>query len=259
MNSDNVYIVGDRFKNFTCNEGVYTLSQFMSLVQENPKSLESKNIHIGQGLSINSAKMVKHYLEHYKLPLEALKADDSIDKKYVHKHKEQNVLLGTPEKISDTEFKASLLLDERCAEISDHMTGQHIQGMVLTEAARQMFIGVTEAFFIPEEMIGDIVYIFNKMNIEYMAFVFPLPIEIRYKILTQSSKRPGSIKSTVKIEFYQNEVLTCDSEIDFSTYEKDFIHKLEGSKAEECVKLATDLVAPSAAMKNKNSVERLHA
>lgn len=55
-------------------------------------------------------------------------------------------------------FESHLMLNDRCAEMSDHVTGQHLQGMILIEAARQMTLAVTEMYFIDSndrEKISD--------------------------------------------------------------------------------------------------------
>ncbi|MBD2810814.1 hypothetical protein ID853_07945 [Xenorhabdus sp. Vera] len=65
-----------------------------------------------------------------------------------HKHKRKNVLISKTIKTGDTSYQCHLLIDDDCAEMADHVTGQHIQGMVLLEACRQMINSVSERFLI---------------------------------------------------------------------------------------------------------------
>ena len=63
----------------------------------------------------------------------------------VHKKLDFNVLVSAPIQIGADEFSFALLIDERCAEISDHVTGQHVPGMLVLEAARQAMTVSLEA------------------------------------------------------------------------------------------------------------------
>lgn len=235
------YVVGDRFKNFTCNENIFSLTKFMKILKTEPESLQGMLVLPGQGLSFESMRMIEDTIANRGLQDQVIyRGLDTklFDRKYVHKHKDYNVLLSYPTQITKDLYLAQLLIDERCADISDHMTGQHVQGMVLTEAARQMFIGVTEAYIVSEEQIGNTVYIFNKIDVEFVSFIFPLPVEVRYIINERVSKKGTSIHFKVTVEFYQNENLSASAYIEFTTYDADFIKSVEGKKAQQSVDMA---------------------
>ncbi len=85
--------------------------------------------------------------------------------------------IGVAEKVNENLFSLPLLIDERCELMTDHQTGQHIQGMILVEACRQTFIAVTEEFYMSDK-VGQSYYVINDMNIKFSNFLFPLPAVI---------------------------------------------------------------------------------
>jgi len=253
MSTNEVYVVGDRFRNFSCNENIYLLSDFMRVLETNGQQLKGVRVKPGQGLSFNSIMMIEDAIRVANIK-EGLQLDNihlkPLDKKYVHKHKDHNVLLGHLKKLSATEYTANLFIDERCAEVSDHMTGQHIQGMVLTEAARQMFTAVTEAYILPDELVGRVVYIFNTIEVKFISFVFPLPIMIQHKIIEQNQRKGSSIAFKVEVDFYQNDVLATRANIAFTTYDADYIRSVETEKARQSVAEAIRHRSPDAGATN---------
>jgi hypothetical protein len=56
-------------------------------------------------------------------------------------------MLSLPRRVSESCFEADVLVDDAGEHMSDHVSGQHLPGMVLIEAARQMILAVTEEFF----------------------------------------------------------------------------------------------------------------
>jgi hypothetical protein len=100
----------------------------------------------------------------------------------------------------------NVLIDENCEMMRDHQTGLHIQGMLLVEAARQAYLATMEKFYI-ENSTEKNYFIFNKLNVGYNKFSFPLPSSIRLtnqKVDFSNAKRQHTI---TQIELIQcNEV-----------------------------------------------------
>lgn len=55
------------------------------------------------------------------------------DRASSHKHCSENVLISTPERLEQDEFELELRLHARSELMPDHLTGEHVQGMVLAE------------------------------------------------------------------------------------------------------------------------------
>ena len=100
-------------------------------------------------------------------------------------------------------FEASLLIDDRCEIMADHTTGQHIQGMAVVEAARQMFLVVTEQFYIGGTSDRHYYFVIHQMDIAYQNFLFPVPATLRYEVLEAATDNPERLSFTARITIRQ--------------------------------------------------------
>ncbi|WP_233420966.1 AfsA-related hotdog domain-containing protein [Xenorhabdus nematophila] len=113
----------------------------------------NKQFVIGQGVRHDFAEKIlenkkNNNYNNKELDLENIQKFVCYEKnKYSHKRIPHNTIIGSTRKENENSFSLPLLIDERCELMSDHQTGQHIQGMILIEACRQTFIAVTEEFF----------------------------------------------------------------------------------------------------------------
>ncbi|MNP31136.1 A-factor biosynthesis hotdog domain protein [compost metagenome] len=114
----------------------------------------------------------------------------SAGKRLSRKYRPENVLISIPERTDDGIYTASLLLHAQNELLLDHLTGQHVQGMVLLEACRQMLLAVTERFHLDEYEPPKRYFVLNEMNVRYTAFAFPLPLSPpRYEAAAYRSRR----------------------------------------------------------------------
>lgn len=122
-----------------------------------------------------------------------------------------------------------LLIDERCELMADHQTGQHIQGMLLVEASRQAFIGVTEEFIYQQE--SGRYYVINSMAINFASFLFPLPALVHFEFLEKDiNDRRGRFKAQVRVT--QHQTLCATMDVSFTVYPSTLIAEKEKSLAE---------------------------
>jgi hypothetical protein len=193
-----VLIVGNKFVEFSNkNEMVMTIDEFKQALFSRSISGDLRVI-IGQGVELNDLMTTEHLILSYqKLGYsvkieEAEKVHDQIDhshQRFVHKHGRQNVLISKPERVTDTLYTAWLSIQDENELLLDHMTGQHIQGMVLTESARQMMLSVTENFYLEKEERGNRYFVLNRVNSEYINFTFPLDVRIDFVIQSLRKKQ----------------------------------------------------------------------
>ena len=245
MSLKNCYIVGDRFENFAVNEQVITLSDFLVKVESNDVTLSEFCFLFGQGINKESVAKINGAISNYNGALTVQPCDvDLIEKKYVHKHKEHNILVSKIHRLTEKSFIANMIIDGALAEMSDHMTGQHIQGMVLTEAARQMFISVAEKFFVSPEKLGSMYYVLKRTDIEFYTFVFPLPVQILCSFPDiKINPKNGKIESSVVVNFFQADELACTAKIEFAAYDGKFISNIEGEKSVSAMRKTFDNLA----------------
>jgi len=103
---------------------------------------------------------------------------------------------------------------------SDHRTGQHVQGLLLIEAARQMMLSVSESY-LPGENTGARYYVvLNSVNTGYLQFALPLPTLLSNEILSRQPGKGGSPKATCQKPFFQGDLLhrisNCGEQIEAS-------------------------------------------
>lgn len=242
MNTKILHVVGDRFGNFCVNnDNVVTLSEFETMIVNNWTQADTTTLVVaGQGVDIAQLKRIEDQIKASKSDLKIMFSKlDKVDKRRVHKEKDQNVLISAPYKVTEHLYGASVLIDDRCAEMSDHVTGQHIQGMVILEAARQMFIGVTESFFIEESKRGRYYFIIRDFGINYESMAFPLPMVIQYFIDEGQIDQKGNWAFRAHMDFEQAGTIVSKCEVSFSAYETKYVTRIEAMKARQVLSTAT--------------------
>jgi len=139
-------------------------------------------------------------------------------KRLAHKDKTANILASFPEKIDETSFHLDLHFCSSNEFFNDHMTGMHIQGMALTEAARQAFLIVTEEFFLSEET-ADFYFVIKSFESRFLNFVFPLDASLGYKIV-KHAKKPKHQSFTVAMTMLQAGQVCAEFDVSFTVFEK---------------------------------------
>lgn len=239
------YIVTDKYQEFSSHDEIITISELIDTLSDMEKGITEDIIYIsGQGLSKSHCSMIRDLINNNKHnnKITFIESNKNIvDKKHVHKHKPENVLISAPLKSDLDTFTSMLHIDDNCAETSDHITGQHIQGMVLMEAARQMFIGVTEIYYKTNTDI-NYYYIFNEIETSFNSFTFPIPVNIIYKVIEHRTSSSGNMEFKVSIEFFQNEKLVTTTNISFSACRLDIAQKLESKTAKKALSTAKNII-----------------
>ncbi len=155
-----------------------------------------------------------------------------------HKRQACNTLISTPELVNEDVFRIAICIDENCELMGDHQTGQHIQGMILIEAARQAFLAVTEKFF-PMENVDKTYFVINEMKTTFLGFMFPLGAHIDYRIRSKNINDRRQ-KFCVEMEFVQNAEAKTTVEFSFTVYRDQAISKKEADLAQIAVDLFFD-------------------
>lgn len=207
-----IFVVGDKFREFAKHDCVLTLAQFeqLSRTMALGRVLSDAVVVPGQGLSESQVLQVKQM---------AMQAQDGVpgverlrglsqrpvraSRLLTHKRRIENAIISTPVRLGPDSFEAELLLDERSELMGDHQTGQHIQGMVLIEAARQMFLAVTEEFFIGCDDNSGYYFVIDNMEVAFQRFVFPVGASLRYEILDKRVDNRARMHFKVAIEVGQ--------------------------------------------------------
>ncbi|AVO59698.1 hypothetical protein C6Q18_17610 [Pseudomonas chlororaphis subsp. piscium] len=214
-------VVANQFEDFARHENVMSYSTLLQALKTSGQSvLRGCKVIAGQGLG---RKEIQHAhrmaiasgyadeFDHWNLWTDAELAGQEL----AHKRQRKNVLISVPEKHDEGLYTANLLLHAENELMLDHLTGQHVQGMVLLEACRQMFLAVTERFHLDDYKPHKRYFVLNEMNVRYTAFAFPLPAQIRYRLIDLKQPRPDRVEVQATMEVWQGEHPVTGVEVKF--------------------------------------------
>ena len=242
-----VVVVGDKFKDFAAGKDVITLTQLQGMLSLSGMLAPQKN-HIllmpGQGLRDSDIEQIRHQAINHQLFDLSLWQHTArrAPMKYSHKHKPENTLISEPVRLNEDLYELDLMIDENCELMNDHQTGQHVQGMVLFEAARQTFLAVTETFFLPNNDIGYY-FVINQMGATYNRFAFPLGATIQYAITEKNIAKANRMSFKADITIEQCGFETASFSTDFTVFENKRISSMEGKLANQSLSSFLDQVA----------------
>lgn len=225
-----IIIVGDHFAKFGENDNVFTFSKAVKILSAN-KYENDYQIIFGQGLSKENIEELKKLSCH--------DADKTLlfnrtpllweTTHNVHKHKAENVLISETLKTGDVSYQCHLLIDDDDAEMSDHITGQHIQGMVLLEACRQMINSVSERFLIKSG--SEKSFVLHEINSEFKEYLFPVDSVMEMTVRHFRSGLRGDFTAECMITVIQNNTLCLCVTIKFSAIDKEYLSLIEQQMA----------------------------
>lgn len=157
------------------------------------------------------------------------------DRTLCHKDRPENVLITLPEQEASDMFVADLRLHARNELMLDHLTGEHVQGMVLVEACRQMFLAVTERYHLESFPAKSRYFVINEMALRYLGFAFPLPAQIRYRVLSLQQDRPDRLAVHADMEVWQGSKAVTGMNVKFTVFDAKPLGERESRLANEVV------------------------
>lgn len=229
-------LVGDRFEDFAKQEGVISASGLRDFFLNNPAVSYPDSVVVGQGV----AEEVLHQLKTLAMSKGAetlFIGEDAVferaGKDLSHKRLRKNILVTEPNEVTPCLYESQVVIDDDCEIMSDHTTGSHLQGMLLIEAARQMFISVTEKFISKNK--GGYYFVINGMNATYFKFSFPVSTLVRFVISEVDHSRQDRVKVKARVMFFQLGECTSQVEVDYIAVETEKITRKEREMASEVV------------------------
>ncbi len=128
-------------------------------------------------------------------------------------------LISSPRRIEENVFEADMLVDDRNEILSDHLTGCHLQGMLLIEATRQMFIAVGETQY---EYLGvpqNGYVVFDRIMTKFEQFAFPIPTRIRQTVSEAEKVKEDRVKFSATIEIFQAQGCVAISGVSYTIFD----------------------------------------
>lgn len=237
----NIFVVGDKLKNLSIHSSVYTISSLKKLIKSNEycMSLEKYIVHFGQGLSELQVKEILKIVECHGMSDRIIFKDSRLNTKsnsrLTHKCLSKNIMISEPIKINDEIYHCDLMLEDDCDEMNDHVTGVHIQGSVIIEAARQMVLAVSEKYFIPNTCKQKLNFVTHKIDTTFHQYVFPIPVVMKYRVSEIKMNRNNNFSSSVHISFIQNDAVTAEIFFKFSVLDAQYLSEKENFLAGLCI------------------------
>lgn len=233
-------VVPDEFANFADKPSLMRYSVLLDALRRGRVStLQGRHFIAGQGLDemqidhaycLALSEGLEHEFQDWRLWRSEL-----ADRASSHKHRAENVLISTPERLEQDLFVSELRLHARSELMLDHLTGEHVQGMVLAEACRQMFLAVTELYYLGDFSAPKRYFVIDEMTIRYMAFAFPLPTQIRYRTLSFSQPRPDRVNLQADMEVWQAGRPVTGMGVKFSVFDAQALGVRESQLANKAV------------------------
>jgi hypothetical protein len=235
-------IVGDRFQAFRDGKvNVQTYSEFLGSAAAQGWNKDVLPMP-GQGLSdVEIATILALHSEHDPDALEVLATLPNKKAEATHKRHARNIVIGEIKRSGKTCYDSSLLVDDDCAEMADHNSGQHLQAMVLIEACRQLLLAIAETFLIEEGERGHKYFVFNSLNINFKTFAFPLPTDLRCRFVSEDRKLT-SASFVAEIDIVQAGVSVSTATIEYGFFSSEFLTRRENSAANKATQRELDRI-----------------
>jgi hypothetical protein len=118
-------VVGDKFISFIKETGNISYSE----LNNSPDQFRGSSLIIGLGLSRNELNSIQDIADRYEIKIinKYVPADCCI----THKYKLENCLISKPVQLAENIYESQLILDDDSELLLDHITGLHLQGMIL--------------------------------------------------------------------------------------------------------------------------------
>lgn len=213
--SKSITIVGDKFTEFAKNEMVILISDMENLAMKGGLQNSDTYYELGQGVSEkrinNLIKISEAQNARKKLLFDHVV---KCSREHVHKESPENSMITVPVSVSGNIFESSMYIDDNNELMCDHLTGQHLQGMLLTEASRQMFLAVTEEYF-PHESGEIMSFAWKRGDVHFLNYTFPISTKIIFTILNMDTNKKTRQAYSSKIDFIQKGVITCTALMEY--------------------------------------------
>ncbi|MGP4110481.1 AfsA-related hotdog domain-containing protein [Streptomyces sp. 4N509B] len=234
-------VVADRFAGFAQLEKVLTVSGLAARINGGfyDEGFDDVLLHEGQGVGAFERAHLQAAIDRRKLTDRMRFTDEAmvpVGRDVVHKHSADNVVLAGLRRVRDHEFAADLRVHGDNELLLDHQTGEHVQGMVLVEAARQFFLGVFEVGYRDRWPLDSFYIVWNSVRLTFQSFLFPIPAEVRGVVREISVDRPDrQLEFELEIRILQNGKLVTSGEVGFSGFPLSKIATIERRKAERAL------------------------
>ncbi|MDT7846343.1 AfsA-related hotdog domain-containing protein [Streptomyces justiciae] len=247
-------LVGDRFAGFAAQQDVLTVSQFIEEMRLGVYSWDSRPVRVraGQGVTTEDADNVRDAALLLglgdRLDLD-FRAPALAGRGEAHKHRSDNTLIADLRRDGADLFSATLRVHNDNELLIDHQTGEHVQGMVAVEAARQMFLAVSERYHACRYLDRSYYYVIESMNTDFENFLFPVDATIVYHSLRAELDDPDRLSFAAEISLHQAGRRASITTVTYTAFDAPVIEAKEHRRAqfavEHTVRNARQTITPA--------------
>jgi hypothetical protein len=244
-----MFVVADRFRGYVDDERVETVSGLCEMIGSGALDgiADQLLLHVGQGITPYEHEHIMAALQRRRLSDRVRLQDGNPEPAgwdVVHKHRVENVLLTGLRPVGQHRFEAQLRVHGDNELLLDHQTGQHVQGMVVVEATRQMFLGAFEVGYRERWPHQSFYVVWNSVRLSFENFLFPLPAEVTATLRPLSVDDPAKLEFEILVEIHQAGRRVVAGEVGFTSFETSRIRSVERRRAAQaldaCLRSAAD-------------------
>lgn len=205
--SATLVLVGDQFVAFATHPGVYTVSGFVADVRSGHYDTPQGPIPLawGQGTTpydleyVRDALAARGLLDNFPI---AAPVEPATGRYSCHKRREANALVAGLRLIGEHRYQAALALHPDNELMLDHQTGEHLQGLVVIEAFRQLLISVCEQYIVIGLPPREYGYVWHSLAMTFENFLFPVgtALECQFEQVDLSDARRIRMAATLEVD-----------------------------------------------------------
>ncbi|MEC3977521.1 AfsA-related hotdog domain-containing protein [Amycolatopsis sp. H20-H5] len=238
-----IMVVADRFAGFTHGDRVQTVSGMASQIDKGRFDDAPGDVRLltGQGVGAFERAYVEAAIARHGLT-DRIRFDgediEPLGRDVVHKHDVDNVLLARLRRTGAHVYAADIRVHGHNEMLADHQSGEHVQGMVIVEAARQLFLAAFESGYRDRWPLTNFYLVWNSVRLTFDNFLFPVPAQITCTVRELSIDKPDrQLDFELELELVQGGKRVAHGEIGFSAFNNEKIAVMERRKAEKAAKV----------------------
>lgn len=233
-----VVVVADRFAHFADGEHVVTLSDLPVLVAADGCAWV---VHVGQGIERVDWRTLESVCLHAEAAPVRIAEPEALVGSWVapqtvHKLRPENVLLANVRNPAVGRCAADLRIHRENELIIDHHTGEHVQGMVIVEAMRQICFAQFETGYRPQLPPYAYAGVWKRIDLCFQEFLFALPGTVVSEIATADLSRERNLRFQTRTAVWQNGREVASAEIEYAMVDQARFETLERKKAAQAAR-----------------------
>ncbi|WP_236246665.1 AfsA-related hotdog domain-containing protein [Streptomyces sp. CC210A] len=244
-------VVGDRFADFAAAVGADSFTALVRALDAGDLDHVHGPVHVvaGQGIGDYEADHLRDAIERRGLTGRVVvrhTAAAPARRHDLHKAREDNVLVAGLTRIDDETYEAQLRVHDHNELLVDVQDRVHVQGMVAIEAARQMFLAVTERYYTSRWPQQRYYIVLNSLNTSFTNFLFPVAATLRLTVTRADLTEPSRLAFGVTVQVEQAGRVAARVDADFAAFAPGLLEDKELRRAKHAAAAAADAALTTA-------------